>query len=233
MATAQARAMFEQTGKKAVFGDPRTRQTYWSEVFLHNPHIMQPGQTGEALWIENYPGRRPYLMGVYDRRLIFNPSHKAPIGGICFSDSETAWRMCKDLPERFVVVEPNIKGKVSGKNKQWPWERWQAFVSNLCEHVVQLGAPGSKRLDRVNYIETPSFRHACAVLDGAAHFYGTDGGLHHAAAALGVPATVIWGGFSPPEVLGYDGHTNLGGGWCGALDDCEHCRREMEVIELL
>ena len=73
---------------------------------------------------------------------------------------------------------------------------------------------------------TNDFREALLILSKAKLFVGTDGGLHHAAAALGIPAVVIWTGFSSPKHLGYDGHTNIhdGSDPCGTYHGvCSHC----------
>jgi hypothetical protein len=40
----------------------------------------------------------------------------------------------------------------------------------------------------------------------------SEGGMHHAAAAVGVPAVVLFGGFIPPEIMGYKGQISLTGG---------------------
>ena len=59
-----------------------------------------------------------------------------------------------------------------------------------------------------------------------------EGGLHHGAAALGVPAVVLFGGFIPPAVTGYADHANFTGGAtaCGSLNKCLHCRDALEKI---
>jgi hypothetical protein len=58
--------------------------------------------------------------------------------------------------------------------------------------------------------------------------------MHHAAAAVGIDAVVIMGGFIPPSVVGYDGHINLTGGSeaCGTIGTCEHCRQAMAKISV-
>jgi hypothetical protein len=58
--------------------------------------------------------------------------------------------------------------------------------------------------------------------------------MHHGAAAVGTPAVVIFGGFIPPAVVGYDMHVNLTGGAeaCGSLNKCLHCRAAMEKISV-
>ena len=81
--------------------------------------------------------------------------------------------------------------------------------------------------------ETNTFREALQVLSKAKLFVGTDGGLHHAAAALGIPSVVIWTGFTSPRHLGYDTHRNIHDGSepCGTYDSvCQHCLLKSKAI---
>ena len=76
---------------------------------------------------------------------------------------------------------------------------------------------------------------ACTALSGAAAAVLPEGGLHHAAAALGMPAVVIFGGMTSPANTGYDGHVNLfdpagGESPCGQRVACAHCRAAMAAI---
>jgi hypothetical protein len=43
---------------------------------------------------------------------------------------------------------------------------------------------------------------------------------------------VIFGGFIPPRVTGYENHENLAAGEpaCGSRSPCEHCRQALESI---
>ena len=76
---------------------------------------------------------------------------------------------------------------------------------------------------------------ACAILEHAALYIGNEGGLHHAPAALGVPAVVIFGGYITPWNTGYDGHINLYADHplspCGERLPCDHCRVCMASIK--
>jgi ADP-heptose:LPS heptosyltransferase len=103
-------------------------------------------------------------------------------------------------------------------------------VSRLPE-ITWIQGPGRK-LEGVTQVSTESFRDACSLLDRASFFLGTDGGLHHAAAALGKKAVVIWGGYTHPRNLGYDSHINLHSGVepCGNLAPCDHCKKAMDRI---
>ena len=145
-------------------------------------------------------------------------------GEIYFAPSELRW-----TETDFVYIEPNVKGSFGG-NKDWGFDRWQKVVDSLPEIKWIQGAGG--RLKRVDQIDTKSFRDACALLSRASLFVGTDGGLHHAAAALGIPAVVVWGGLIGPETLGYDTHTNLckATHFCGSQTSCHHCRVALELI---
>jgi ADP-heptose:LPS heptosyltransferase len=85
----------------------------------------------------------------------------------------------------------------------------------------------------VEHIVTPSFRVAISAMSGASLYIGPDGGLHHVAAALGIPAVVLWGGVASPKNLGYDFHTNIwhGDEPCGTVNGiCGHCKEAMAKI---
>lgn len=46
---------------------------------------------------------------------------------------------------------------------------------------------------------------------------------------------MIFGGFIPPSVIGYDFHTNLTGDSteaCGNLERCDHCARALKAISV-
>ena len=99
--------------------------------------------------------------------------------------------------------------------------------------VTQLGPMGTPLLDSAEHIVTGTFRRAAAVISAARACVLPEGGLHHAAAALGVPAVVVFGGFTPIELTGYPGHVNIGaslGEACGMRQPCDHCQKWMAKI---
>ena len=135
----------------------------------------------------------------------------------------------------WMPLEPRIKAGAS-PNKDWGWARWQALV-RLRRDVdwVQLGPPGTRLLDGARLVATADFRTACALLSGARAAVLPEGGLHHAAAALRVPAVVIFGGMTSPANTGYETHVNLfetmgGASPCGQRLPCDHCARAMAAI---
>ena len=78
-----------------------------------------------------------------------------------------------------------------------------------------------------------TFLKACRRLNGARLYVGPEGGLYHAATALGIPAVAIFGGFVSPANQGYDHQTNLyepDGSPCGMRVKCDHCTRALALI---
>ncbi len=208
-------------------------------LWAGNPRIATPEAVARGLpvqTIDNGPGCRPYVD--YGRTTATRWAY-------------TDWRATPgelyDIearkPQDYVIVEPHIKAKAS-PNKDWGRERWQDLARRLDLDWVQLGPPGTRLLDGVRHIETASFFDACRALTGARAAVLPEGGLHHAAAALGVPAVVIFGAMTSPANTGYDSHVNLfdamggvpagrslsEGGPCGMRVPCGHCARAMARI---
>ncbi len=139
----------------------------------------------------------------------------------------------------FVLIEPqSAPWKSVAANKDWGRVRYQEVANRLKKAGFIVGQfisdKGSPPLQGVTPIRTASFRDAVAILANAAIYIGSEGGLHHAAAAVGIPAVVLFGGFIPPSVTGYATHANLTGGAaaCGSLKPCVHCRKAMEAISV-
>jgi ADP-heptose:LPS heptosyltransferase len=135
-----------------------------------------------------------------------------------------------------VLFEPNVPWHKSvAVNKDWGRCRYQALAEKLRHagwRVLQTSY-GKVRLD-VETIAVNSFRDAAAVIASVDLVIVPEGGLHHAAAAVGTKAIVIFGGFISPRVTGYDAHINLtgGAGACGSLNRCDHCRKALDAIEV-
>lgn len=234
IAAGQARRLHMETKKTVAildkFGVPR-----WCELWRGVHYIATPDYQGPpAVALHNYGGRRPYYSSYTAEKWHFIP-FSCPRAEMVFALDELSYGR---RHRGHVVLEPNIKPRAS-PNKQWPLPRWQKVADELSRDglkLLQFAPPGGggARLRGVTVIDVPSFRLAAAILKHSRAFIGPEGGLHHAAAAMGVecPAVVIFGGFISPQQTGYDDHVNLftGGKPCGMRIACSHCREAMDKI---
>jgi ADP-heptose:LPS heptosyltransferase len=203
----------------------------WHEVFDYNPRIARPEESGDfQIYRPRENGMRPYCTGKTVDRWMWT-DYKPHVGELYLQQDELAY---SSHLKPDIVIEPNLKGRAS-PNKDWGRDRWVRLI--LMMHAaglrpVQLGQAGTRRLPNAAFIETSSFRLACAVLSRARAAVLHEGGLHHAAAALGVRSVVIYGGYISPNQTGYDMHRNLftGGKPCGMRIPCRHCHRAMSAI---
>jgi hypothetical protein len=227
-------------GKRIAFGD--CRRIIWDlhseEIFRGNPNIAPPGveRSGNLEWIAFYKGNRLYNRSD-GRRWIWNMGFKAIPGEIFLSRQEKKY--AETVGRDFIVIEPNVPMQKSvASNKQWPVERYAEVARSLKadgHDVVQFNYGKGVKLSAARQVISPHFRHGIAILNRAALYIGPEGGLHHAAAAVGIPGVVLFGGFIPPAVTGYSGHTNLTGGVdeaCGSLSPCQHCKEAMNRISV-
>lgn len=153
----------------------------------------------------NDPAECWYWRELWPDRGVFNFDFKPKKGRFVYDKTPGAVADVEDA----VLIEPHVKRTFSADNKDWGFERWQQLVDRVPLRFVQCLHDGLPALERVDVIETTSFEHAVSVLAASRGIVLCAGGLHHAAAALGKPAVVIFGGHAPPEVLGYDSHLNL------------------------
>lgn len=225
------------------------------------PFLATPEQVARGVpvkWLINHGSNRPYInyeemakrlaeagfAGLKRKHLvgmlgfyIWNHDYKAKPGVVAFSPAQRKiideWSR-----EPFVVVEPFIKRKAP-VNKQWPISRFGEVIKRLAKHVkvVQLSSP-ENREDFTGAIRVPtqSFKDAIAYVAASKLYVGPEGGLHHAAAAVGKPAVVTFGGFIAPQITGYDTHTNLVGNAeyaCGTKTGrCDHCMSALDSISV-
>ena len=164
--------------------------------------------------MENYPGKRPYIKSNKNGRLIFNDGFKVSPGELYVEKS--------DQLKGKILVETRVNERyIHTKNKAWP--HWDELLKKDLPFVT------------VESLKTETFRDALKLLKGCALFVGTDGALHHAAAALNVPAVVIWTGYSSPRHLGYESQVNIHDGSepCGTYSRvCPHCLKKAKQIDV-
>lgn len=223
MATSQVKALHESNGKP-VYVVGRNGAPQWSEIFEHNPRITrEPYYSAQVLL--NGPGLRPYIASKTRWTWTWQKWDIRP-GEIFLTEQEKAF--AAPYAGR-ILIEPHTK--VQDGNKAWIAKRWQQVVDTFSHRFVQTGPPGTQWLDGVDYVTT-TFRQACAVLAVSKAYVGPEGGTHHAAAALNVPAVVLYSEFIDPSITGYPMHRNLrhANGTCGSRIPCSSCRDSMERI---
>lgn len=227
-------------GKRIAFGDGQ--EIVWDQhsetIFQNNLNVAPPGSEGDKdlEWIPFYRGHRIY--NEYDRasnKWIWNYDFRPTPGEIVFNADEL--KFANSFAESFVVIEPNVPAwKTSAANKRWSLERYSQLAQLLVHDKIMVRQHVYHNSAQMAYskpIKSPSFRHAMAALSKARLYVGPEGGMHHAAAALGIPAVVIFGSWIPPQVTGYDFHTNLAHGTaCGSLSPCPHCADGLNKITL-
>lgn len=233
MVTGQARLMQADDPRKVrVLYEKPWR---FPEAYQNNPRLAVPAEQGDFQILRpRQNGLRPYCRAKTAQQWTWRP-YRPPVGELYFSAAE------RQFGERWagrVLIEPHIKPGAS-PNKQWGWVRWNKLAWLLQRRgipVTQLGGTGVPLLEGVEYIHTPTIRHAAAVVARAAGAVLPEGGLHHTAAVFDVPAVVIYGGFISPAVTGYEGQTALfvetvehplG---CGYRQPCTHCAAAMASI---
>jgi ADP-heptose:LPS heptosyltransferase len=225
MAAGQAARVSRETGRRVAIldrqGIARVHELWQDLDFIS-------GTKGPDIeTIVNGPGCRPYIDYPFSIE-----------GGQRF----TGWRardhrpvIARSLAERqrgdFILIEPTIKQQA---NPNKFWRRWQEVVDAMPGATfVQCRPRGDKSgvLRGVRVVETSTFVEAVQCLAGAAAYVGHEGGMHHAAAALNVPAVVVFGGAPSIEATGYPDHFNIGTDEpCGRWLPCSHCAEIMNAI---
>lgn len=227
MALGEARRLQERDPRPVLIcrksGKPR-----WCWVWDGSERVLRPEQAGavDHQVLVNAPGRRPYIdyaRTVEKVRWAYTNWSATP-ADLAIPAEATAWA-AREVPAGCVVIEPHVKVAAS-PNKQWGWQRWQGLVNARRDLLwVQLGLPESRALDGVQRIVTPHFWQAAAALARARAAVLPEGGLHHVAAALGLPAVVLFGHLLRPLNTGYAGHVNVAppDSGCGWRVPCRRC----------
>lgn len=180
--------------------------------------VMQYGGEGDRIMAKAHDWSKPWYMNHHTpERAYFNEGFTAPRGKLNIDPVLRKWA-ARMVPPEMVMVQPHVKLKFSSTNRDWGWDRWQELAGRLTVPMVQcvpLGKPLGINLyqtivlDGVTPVQTPTFEHACAILERVRGVVTSSGGFHIAAAAMNKPAVVIWGSYSDPAMLGYPEHVNL------------------------
>lgn len=229
MSIGEAKALHKRTGQKVMIVG-RDGRPVKSDLFNGLPYIITRMPTPRAPFqrLINGGGVRPYIASKTLEKWTWRKYKPIP-GEVQFTPEELAFAE----PHRgSVMLVPEVK-QIGHRNKDWGPIYWSQLDSLLhSERTVQCGPPGTRGLFYTKLVVTPTFRHALAVLSVCRAVVTTEGGMMHGAAAVGVPAVVIWSEFISPEITGYAQHHNLrkAGEPCGRRVDCEGCRKSLAAI---
>lgn len=208
----------------------------WHEVWEGNPAIAKPPITYKARRVRNATGCRPYIKYPFTRNTpcrFTGWRARDYVGRIYLTDAEAAWAdSVRTFNGRYVVIEPSANTQ-NNPNKVWMWDRWIAVIQQFRDRVPFVQPVHKTSVVAPGVIPVKcGYRHAAALISRSVMYVGTEGGLHHAAAALDRAAVVIFGGFIKSQITGYPIHHNIedGGPACGRYTPCTHCREAMERI---
>ena len=202
LAAGQAKLLHRKIGRKVTIGNPRTGEVLWNELYDFIPYLEKSGD----VWVVDYKGNRGYADGsakLPDGRMLqlfFKKKYRA----------EPAQIEIDPEPNDYVIIEPSIKkGAPLGKQ----WHGYQKVVDGYDAEFVQLNQDTLRGVKRINTTLTEATR----LIKGCRAYIGTEGFLHHLAAAFGKPAVVLMGAFVPPMSFGYEGQISL------AVNDPKEC----------
>ena len=202
LVTGQARQLQERD-PHPVYVVGKDAGPRWHWLWDGNPRLTKNKHGAQILM--NGPGARPYVDYAKSTPERWAYTNWRTVPGELY--------LPRLEPSDYVLIEPHVKKRAS-PNKQWG--RWQALVDLMPEvRWLQVGPSGTEVLRGAVFIETTDFRQACIQLSGVRAAVLPEGGLHHAAAALGIPSIVLFGSMTSPRNTGYDAHVNL------AIDDPE------------
>lgn len=205
-------------------GNPR-----WHPVWENNPNILTPEQYREMYRADSddmpvciirvHSKRKHYIdwTNSTPEHCIFQPWDIEP-GEIYFNKEEEFFSKNK---YNWILIDPTVKDHLR-QNKQWPY--WGVLQHMLTHRGIKYDI--NKPDQNIRYWLSRLARYSAVI--------SHEGGLHHAAAALGIPSVVIFGGFISPDITGYtsDNIRNLthAKDFCGRISPCNHCAIEMKRI---
>ena len=135
-----------------------------------------------------------------------------------------------------LVVHP-FSGFFAARSKQWDFRQWKRCLEAIPPEIETLRFSDvedpATPTDRPNHREIVGMdlRLIAAILQSADAFTGQESGLAHVATALGIPSVVLFTGFVPPAVFGYEQNINLVPDLpyspCWNKDGCPPCKAEI------
>ena len=221
--------------------------THWPRLFYNNPDIVAAHRIREPevppghqiVYEDPWPTRRGrHVLRIICDHLGLNGAEIEPLTYYYPTDEER--QVARDITPkngRPLVVTHPFSGFFAPKTKQWSFSNWKRLLELIPDDIETMrfynpdepATPCERSFHRD--IETTDLRVMAALLERADAFIGHDSGLAHLATALGIPAVVIFTGYVPPDVFGYEQNINLAPDLpyvpCWQADGCEPCRGEI------
>lgn len=245
MACGEAAHRFAATGRRTLFRHPKGHVVREWPMHLVAGVAFEPGPDVDEV-IEG-GGVRPYIADKLPDRWVWRDYEPKP----------APLRLDQDAIERRMqalasggapdVVFATASKLLTHRNKEWPSEHWVGLAKAAwragmrCLQIVPSAGAHLRHVDLSQWgartVAVSSFEDLCVTLAAANRLNAVlvthEGGTHHAAAAVGMRAIVLFGGFISPKQTGYGFHRNLfaGGKPCGSRVDCTHCAEAMRSIE--
>lgn len=241
MVSGIAKGMSIASGGVQVQVIDKLHRPRWHNIWKNLPFMAGSHPDRPTLKLVSGPGVRHYISRWEEwngrPRAVWTDSTPAcqHIGQINLSDEDRLTAL--EINKPFLVICPHGSSKGS-VNRKWSMKRWQGVVDSFpnITWIQPVGPEYEPTLHNVIVMKT-SFRQACGLIEKSDGLVSVDGGLAHAAGALGKNAVVLFGGWLSPSVTGYDFHANIymhDPRWplgCGRWGACLHCAEIMDGIE--
>jgi ADP-heptose:LPS heptosyltransferase len=236
----------------AVIHDGREYSPIWKNI----PWVVHPDAVTDKrkILVPRKPnGNRWYIGGWLLGRIIYKKYQPIPAPyAFGKEELEEAKKILKinNVPDKFVIINPDTKNTTLAKNKDWGIKKWVALADKLSKHITIVRLkPAGPTEDISGFVEfnkpdipncinitVGDIRTAFAIMNYSTGIIISEGGVHHFAAAINKPAFVIYGGAITPNNTGYRDRNQINYVYdhpltpCGSQVDCSHCRDGLDRI---
>jgi len=219
-------------------------ETHWQQIFHNNPDFAAAfpfgNRSARRAFSVNYedpwPPQRQNVLRIICQRLgLDDPEIRTYYYPT--RDERMKARSIRPPSSRPLLVVHPFSGFFAARSKQWDFRHWKQFLELLPPEIETIRFGGEDEpatpTDRPNHREMVGLdlRIVAALLQTADAFVGQESGLAHLATSLGVPSVVIFTGFVPPDVFGYEQNINLAPDLpyapCWQKDGCPPCKAEI------
>ena len=226
--------------------DVRTAvESHWPQLFYNNKDIAatfpqgnepKPGSVSVDYHDPWPPAEPKHVLKIIAERLGL-PDPEIATYYFPTPDERAKARLIRPPSSRPLLVVHPFSGFFAARSKQWDFRHWKLFLEMLPPEIetIRFGEveDPATPTERPNHREVVGMdlRLIAAILQSADAFVGQDSGLAHLATALGVPSVVLFTGYVPPEMFGYEQNINLVPDLpyspCWEKDGCPPCGAEI------